>query len=207
MKNIIVAISCFLILGITQKALADYNKCELKLKITLVNGKDIEVFTQSPGYFELDSISSLVYLTKILIQGNVINEGLFFGFEKRYICADMYVYFKSIKIPLDRIQSYEIVEVSNDSYLVQMLTDIELSDTSWFTKEPIEKIDLTGGEFEYTFFIYERNKQLDSIIAEFKSEYKKIFKNTNISYYEYFNNLIKSMKGKKVIVSSFGSGC
>lgn len=206
MKKIIATISCFLILGIIQKTFADYDKIELKLKITFIDGKTIDLFTSFPGYFELDSINSSAYLEQVLKQGYIIDEGFFRGMENRYECGGMYVYFKSLKIALNTIKSYEIVEVSNGSYLSQIVTDIELRDTSWFTKDPTEKIDFTGSEFEYTFFIYKRNKKLDRSIAEFKSEYQKTFKETDISYYEYFQDLIKKMKGK-VIVSSFGSGC
>lgn len=207
-KNTIHILFCFLFLGVAQKTFADYNKCELEIILTSVNGNESRIFVSFSGYVEPDSANNFSYLKQRFIEGNILNEeNVLLGHQDRYTCGGIYIYFSHFNISLDSIKTLNVTDIFNGSYMEAIQSKIELKDTIWFTKTPIQEIQLKDGAFDYDIFIFERNKKLNNLIESFKSEYKNTFgaevgdDNTKI------RALIEKMNKYKVVVTSFGSGC
>lgn len=204
-KNIVCIASCLFISGSAQKAFADYDKCELEITLTSVNNSESRIFLEFSGVFDPDSMNSYPYLIQILKEGNVLNEkNVLSGATYRYDCGGIYTYFSYIPISLDTIKSIKVNDIFHGTYMDAILSDIELADTIWFTKEPVKKMELKNNAYDYDVYIYEKNKQLNKLIKLLELEYKKPIEVDNNKR---INDLIKEMNVYKVVVTSFGSGC
>lgn len=199
-----------LLLGIGQKAFAEYDKSEFELRFLSVNEVEINLFIEATGFFEPDSMNSPAYLKQFLTQGNIINEeNIMHGFKNRYECGENYIYFSSVLIALDTIKSISIKDLSNGTFMAEILSSVEIGDTTWFTKNPMNKIRLEGANYDYTIFIYENNTELKKLIKLFKSEYEKSSgaHEDNDEMGQRIREVVKQLNSYKVIVTSFGAGC
>ncbi|WP_018342690.1 hypothetical protein [Cytophaga aurantiaca] len=207
-KNTIHIIFYLLFFVTAQESFADYDKSELEITLTSVNGSETRIFVSFSGYVEPDSVNSFSYLKQRFIEGNILNEeNVLFGFDDRYTCGGIYIYFSQTYISLDSIKSLKVNDLFNGSYMEGIESKIELEDKSWFTKTPIQEIQLKDGQFDYDIFIFERNKKLDNLIESFKYEYKKTFGAEVGDDNSKIRELIEKMNKYKVVVTIFGSGC
>ena len=209
MKNLIL----ILVLLIPLYTKAEYNEWNFKIDIKTVEGKELIGYGRTINEaLTTDSLENTNYLINNLTDERdslyvYLNRIVYITtFEVGQMQSTEYVLLNRIAIASKSIHRLKISEWKMGSTLSNIENNITLSDTSWIYHKPVTVEHIYGNSCKYNIFIHKKSKKLDSIIKEFKEVAKKHGKDKdpiNVQEIREYQELIRKMKGLKVVVISF----
>lgn len=193
------AISLFLICSTQMTAQSYYSKYQLKFDIATNSGTSLILYRDiSAFYFELDSIDNQQYLiNSFATYDQTIDSLTFFKNSIEYFyclgtteCPDsekqsVLALLDKVVIEISEIKRIEVLEAKRVSIFEDISTPLQISDTVWMKKPPIQVESFYTSFCFHEICIYSKSQQLDNLISQLEvvqAEIKVLIDEDQINY-------------------------
>lgn len=155
--------------------------------VHLKDGKKIECyFSNAEFYFNMDSISSTMYLTENMSFDNFINsigDSLvlyqnIIRIQNNYYIDETYkeAIIKLINpflLPLSKIDSISYINHESAWGGYSVCNDLSISDSCWYNKKPLEVVEFNGIHYKYFIIIHTNDSSLYSLLNLIEKDLKE----------------------------------
>lgn len=178
----------FLLLILPLSSLAEYNGYHIEFNITMKSGDKIHGYSYLTFVYREDqTVNYQDFLEENfeLILTNQFTDGLgdykYFQDRILYTYANydsevqgIYEVINPKSIDISKIESFEIIEMIDQSYAIRISTEHTLADSAWMNQEPIEQYSFGGKFCSHDIYIHEKISTTDNLIKKLETVSREI---------------------------------